>query len=225
MNSTRDTTFDQPGTVNYNANVAERIFAWFFSIVLHPVFIPVYIVLFLLYVHPTAFAGFSPGDKRQTFFIILLNLVFFPLLSVFLLKALGFVGSIKLNTRKDRIIPYIATGIFFFWAYTVFKEQRHYPLLLTSFILGIFLASSAALLANIYIKISMHAIGIGGMLAFMLIVLREGIQMPWLIAAAVLLTGIVCTARLIISDHSNREIIIGLLVGIITQWAAAIIIL
>lgn len=225
MNIQRDNSFDTPGIAGYGANVVEKVFAWFFSIIFHPVFIPLYVAGFLLFLHPTAFAGFSEGDKRQTLLIILLNLVFFPLLSVLLLRALGFVASVKLNTRKDRIIPYISSGIFFFWAYTVFKEQPHYPLLLTSFILGIFLASSAALLANIYIKISMHAIGMGGLLSFMLIVLREGIQMPWIVAAAVLLTGIVCTSRLLISDHSQKEISLGLVVGVITQWAAAVIIL
>ncbi len=224
MNSIRN-NFDRPGVANYHANPLEKVFAWFFSIVFHPVFIPVYVTFFLLYVHPNAFAGFSYEDKRQTLLIIVLNLVFFPLLSVLLLKALGFVNSIKLNTRKDRVIPYIASGIFFFWAYTVFKEQSHYPLLLTSFILGIFLASSAALLANIYLKVSMHAIGVGGLVAFMLVVLIEGIQMPWLIAAAVLVTGIVCTSRFLISDHSGKEMILGLVIGIVTQIAAAWIIL
>jgi len=207
-------------------NFAGRAYAFFFSYLFHPIFIPVYVVLFLVYVHPSAFAGFSDAQKRQTILIVALNLVFFPLISVLLLRAVGFIESIYLRTQKDRIIPYIASGIFFFWAYTVFKQQTQYPLILTSFILGIFLASSVALIANIYFKISMHAIGMGGWIGiFLLISNTQLMLMTWPICLVLLLTGLVCSARLLISSHKPADIYAGLFVGLITQIAAAIFIL
>src|SRR3954466_12372579 len=103
-----------------------RIFAAFFSYLFHPIFIPLYVCAFLIYVHPSAFAGFSEAEKKQTLLIVILNLVFFPLISVLLLKAVGFIQSVYLRTQKDRIIPYMAVGIFFFWTYTVFKQQDQY---------------------------------------------------------------------------------------------------
>jgi len=39
----------------------------------------------------------------------------------------------------------------------------------------------------------------------------------WPLALAVLLTGLVCSARLIASDHTKEDIILGLIVGIFTQ--------
>ena len=203
-----------------------KIYASFFSYLFHPIFVPVYVVLFLLYVHPSAFAGFSDAEKKQTILIVILNLVFFPLVSVLLLKAVGFIQSIYLRTQKDRIIPYIATGIFFFWAYTVFKQQTKYPLILTSFVLGIFLASSVALIANIYFKISMHAIGMGGWLGFFLVILNSrAMLITWPLCIVLLLTGLVCSARLLISNHKPPDIYAGLLVGIVSQIAAAIFVL
>ena len=203
-----------------------KIYAAFFSYLFHPIFVPVYVVLFLLYVHPSAFAGFSDAEKKQTILIVILNLVFFPLVSVLLLKAVGFIQSIYLRTQKDRIIPYIATGIFFFWAYTVFKQQTQYPLILTSFVLGIFLASSVALIANIYFKISMHATGMGGWLGFFLVILNSrAMLMTWPLCIVLLLTGLVCSARLLISNHKPPDIYAGLLAGIVTQIAAAIFVL
>jgi len=203
-------------------SVGEKIFAHFFSYLFHPLFIPVYVIVFLAYLHPSAFTGFSDHERKQSIFIVVLNIVFFPLISVLLLKAVGFIDSIYLHTKKDRIIPYMACGIFFFWAYTVFKEQTHYPLLLTSFIFGIFLASSAGLMANIYYKISLHAIGMGGWLGFFVIVYQDNsMQMSWPMAAVILLTGAVCTARFIISDHNRRDVYTGLLVGFVCQLVAA----
>ena len=206
--------------------IAGKIYAAFFSYVFHPVFVPVYVSLFLVYIHPSAFSGFSEAGKRQTLFIILLNLVFYPLFSVMLMRAVGFIESIYLRTQKDRIIPYIASGTFLFWAYLVFKQQPQYPLILTSFVLGIFLASSVALIANIYFKISMHAIGMGSWLGIFLIILKNNeMLMTWPLCAVLLITGLVCSARILISSHQPKDIYMGLLVGIITQFAAAMVIL
>ena len=203
-----------------------RIFSGFFSYIFHPVFIPLYITAFLLYIHPSAFSGFSVAGKKQTLLIVAFNIVFFPLISVLLLKAVGFIDSLYLRTQKDRIIPYIASGIFFFWAYLVFQKQSQYPLLLTAYILGIFLASSAALIANIYFKISMHAIGMGSVLGFFLILIRSNsMLMTWPFCIALLVTGLVCTSRLLVRSHDQKDIYGGLLVGILTQVAAAIAIL
>lgn len=210
---------DKPG-------IAARIFGNFFSYLFHPVFVPLYIIFFLLYIHPSAFSGFSEQEKKQTVLIILLNLVLFPLITVLLLKAVGFIDSLYLRTQKDRIIPYIASGIFFFWGYTVFKEQPQYPPVLTAFILGIFLASSAALLANIYFKVSMHAIGMGGWLGFFLLLFyRNSMLMTWPLCLALLITGLVCSSRLLLRSHEQKDIYGGLLIGMVTQWVAAVVVL
>lgn len=203
-----------------------KILAHIFSYLFHPIFIPIYAVAFLVFVHPSFFSGFSMAAKKQTLLIVFINAVAFPILAVVLLKAVGFIQSIFLKTQKDRIIPYMACGIFFFWAYLVFKNQTNYPLILSSFLLGVFLASSAALLANIYFKISMHATGVGGLLGIFLLIMKSNTMlMTWPLCIAIAITGLVCTARLLISDHSTKEIYIGLIAGLLSQFVAAIVVL
>ncbi len=193
----------------------------FFSYIFHPAFVPIYVIAFFVYVHPAYFSGFSAKGKLQTVLISAVNLVFFPLLSILLLKALGFIDSIFLHTRKDRIVPYMASGIFFFWAYTVFKKQEMYPPIMATFILGVFLAASAALIANIYFKISMHAIGMGGWLGIFLVIAKENsMLMTWPIALVLLIAGVVCTARLLVSNHTQKDIYVGLAVGFVSQLLA-----
>lgn len=198
--------------------------AVFFSYLFHPIFIPLYAAWFLIFIHPSYFSGFSSHQKSQTLLIIGLNIVFYPLLSVLLLKAVGFIDSIFLRKQKDRIIPYMACGIFFFWAYTVFKQQDAYPVILSSFILGIFLASSGALLANIYFKVSMHATGVGGLTGlFIIIASSDTMLMTWPLSAVILITGLVCTSRLIVSDHTQKDIYTGLFIGMLAQFISAFI--
>ena len=209
-------------TIFETKNTAWRISAQGISYILHPLFIPVYITYFLLYLHPYAFVGFSEDNKARTMIIVILNIVLYPLLSVLLLKALGFADSLYLRHQKDRIIPYIACGIFFFWTYTVFKQQPVYPVLLVSYVFGIFLASSVSLLANIYFKISMHAVGMGGWLGFFLILMKSHQTSMYLFLSIVLLlTGLACTSRLLLKSHRPFEIYSGLAVGVTTQLAAA----
>ncbi len=201
------------------SNLIVRVFANIISYCFHPIFIPLFVAYFLIYIHPYAFTGFSSSEKAQTILIVILNLILYPLLSVVLLKAVGFIDSLFLRTQKDRIIPYIASGIFFFWTYTVFKQQPAYPLLLTSYVLGIFFASSGALLANIYFKVSMHAIGMGGWLGFFLLLFQfNSMQMTWPLCLVLLITGIVCSSRLFLNAHNSKDIYMGILIGILTQF-------
>jgi hypothetical protein len=207
-----------------NIPIALKLPANFLSYIFHPIFIPVYVIAFLVFVHPSYFSGFSEKAKLQTVVISAVNLVAFPLLSVLLLRALGFIDSVFLRTRQDRIIPYMACGIFFFWAYTVFKKQELYPPIMATFILGVFLAASAGLIANIYFKVSMHAMGVGGMLGIAWVVANSNTMlMTWPMALAVLITGLVCTARLVVSNHSQKDIYFGLLIGIASQLVASFV--
>jgi hypothetical protein len=203
-----------------------KILAHFFSYIFHPLFIPLYVVYFLLFIHPSYSAGFDVRAKWQAILIVALNAVFFPLFCVLLLKGLGFIQSVFLHTQKDRIIPYIACGIFFFWTWHVFRQQTQYHPVFASFFFGVLLTSSAALLANIYFKISMHAMGMGGVIGlFLVIMFYNSMLMTWPLCLTFLITGIVCTSRLIISNHTGGDVYLGLILGVICQIVAALIML
>jgi hypothetical protein len=220
-----DFSEETPYTSVYSSPLL-KVPAHFFSVIFHPIFLPLYVMFFIVFVHPGYMAGFSMADKKQVLLIIMLNAVLFPLFTVLLLRALKFIDSFYLKTRRDRIIPYIACGIFFFWSYIVFKQQTQYPTIIPAFMLGVFLSSSLALLANIYFKISMHAIGAGGLIGIFFIIMRSNsMLMTWPLCLALLIAGIVCTSRLIVSNHTQREIYLGLAAGIVCQFAAALVVL
>ncbi len=197
-----------------------RIPAHVISFVFHPLFVPVYIIGFLLMV-PPYFLGFAPREKWIALVRFFVIYSFFPLVTVLLIKGLGFVDSIYLRSRRERIIPYIACGIFYFWMWYVLRNQPQFARELVQLALGIFLASSLGLIANIYMKVSMHAISMGILICFMSFITFHNSApiLPWLLAS-LLIAGLVCTARLIVSDHQSREIYIGLGVGMLCQYVA-----
>lgn len=196
-----------------------KAIAHFFSFVFHPLFIPVIAAWFLAFLQPGYFTGISPHDKVLIVIRVGYNTIFYPALTVLLLKALGFIKSIFLKTQRERIVPYIATNIFYFWMFLVFHNQPDVPVILTSFMFGAFLASSAALIANIYFKISIHALGVGSLCGLMLIIIFSGFTYAVFLTAMVffLITGIVCTSRMIVSDHKPVEIYSGIIIAILCQ--------
>jgi len=204
-----------------------RFFAHFFSYLFHPLFIPLYVTYYLAFINPEYFNGFSNAEKIRVLLSVAIDIVFLPVVAVLLLKGVGFIDSVFLKTQKERIIPYIISNIFFFWMYLVFRNQPAIPSILTAFIFSVFISSSVALLANIYFKISMHAIGVGGLLGFMLIILFTNTfysaTLPF--AIALLISGVVCTSRMIVSNHTQKDIYMGLLFGILCQIVSAYIIM
>jgi hypothetical protein len=199
-------------------------FSKLISYVFHPVFIPLYVTWFLTYVHPGYFAGFGVEGKRRVLLLVTFNAVLFPIVTVLLLKGLGFIDSLFLRTQKDRIIPYIASMIFFFWTQYVLREQPQVPRIIVAFMFGVFISSSAALIANIYNKISMHAIGVGGLIGVLLMVVYQNTMLMTLpLSVGFLIAGLVCSSRLMVSDHTEREIITGFAIGLVCQLVGAAI--
>jgi hypothetical protein len=206
-------TIPQPAGMRLVANIISYIF--------HPVFIPVYVTWFLLFVHPYLFAGFTERNKMIVLLQAFVMFSFFPLVTVLLLKALKFINTIHLKTQKDRIIPYVACGIWYFWIWYVWRSLPDYPPEPATFAKAIFIASFFGLMANIYMKVSMHAIAMGVVTAFMfLLAFTQDLSFSIYISIALLATGLVCTARFIISDHTQKEVYVGLLLGVAAMMAA-----
>ena len=73
-------------------------------------------------------------------------------------------------------------------------------------------------MANSFIKVSMHAISVGVMIAFMFIYsFLTDAHLGVFLSVALFVAGIVCTSRLINSDHDPIEVYLGLFIGIIAQ--------
>ncbi len=198
-----------------------RVAAKIFSYIFHPLFIPVYIGWFFVYV----LRLFPQNGAWQNTLVLIqffVNYTLLPLVTILLAKGLGFVDSIYLKTQKDRIIPYIATGVFYFWVWYVSKNQN-YPEAVVMFSLAVFIASSLGLIFNIYFKISMHALSMGVVLTLMLMLAYSiGVSFGFYLSLAFLIAGVVCTSRLINNDHHPFEVYAGLFVGALAQiiaWA------
>jgi len=198
-------------------NKSLRLLADLVSILFHPVFILPLAAAWIIYAMPSVRLSADPRHINLLFLSILLTDAMFPLVVVLLLKALNMVQSIRLSNQRDRIIPYIATMTFYFWSWRVMKFLPYAPASLVALHFGAFLAVSMALVLNSFMKISMHAAGVGGLLAFVVAVTFTNDISFIPLAAAALICGLVLTARQLASDHTNRELALGIAVGVVGQ--------
>lgn len=221
MNTVMNPSFESEGS---QQPAITRAFAHVVSIVFHPLFIPVYIAAFVLFVHPLLFAGFDEGRKLRLLATVVVNLAFLPLVTVFLSWRLGFISGMYLTTQKERIIPLAAAMIFYFWCWYVLRTLTDVPVIFRDFLFGSFLTIIAAWLMNIVHKVSLHALAAGGMVAFSVILLVriEG-GSAWHIGVAVLVAGLIASARLILGSHRPFDVYAGLFVGGLCQVVAIVI--
>lgn len=198
-----------------------RILAKVITYLFHPLFISSYVMAFLIFFHPFAFASFDHRAKVLKFINIAYVDAFLPLFSVFLAWRLKLIPSMLLRDQKERIIPYIIVMIFYWWSWRLYANWQEVPVVAIYFLLGAFLAICVAFFCNIFFKISMHAVAMGGTLMFFLLFgFHDAYASGLYIAVALLAAGLVCSSRLILSAHSGFEVWVGLLAGMATQWVA-----
>jgi hypothetical protein len=198
-----------------------KYLAHLLSYVFHPLFIPTYFFLYLMQVVPFEFVGITEWQLNMRLFSVAWLTAFFPAFAVFLLWRLKLSDSIFLRTQKERIIPYVITMFFYWWMYYLSRNFTDQPVALKFFYLGIFVASAIGLTVNNFMKVSLHAMGIAGLMtAVILVSVFYPVNNAIWALLTVLLTALVISARLVVSDHSKKELVVGLFIGICTQVAA-----
>lgn len=212
-------TIQLPETKKQNSFAS--ILAKFFSYVFHPLFIPTYFFIWTYLRFPAEFAALAQREVTLRLVGVFITTAFFPALTVFLLWRLKFISNIYLHTTRERIIPYVASMIFYWWMWYLAREFTDQALSLKFFYFGIFIATIPALILNSFTKISMHAMGVSGFITAMIIScfmfqLYYGLD----ISIALLIGGFVLSSRIYLKQHTMPEIFLGVIVGVLSQLIA-----
>jgi hypothetical protein len=212
-----------PEQINNNTQPkALRIVAEIISFVFHPIFFPLIMAVAIYKLVPGIFMGVQNKQVGLWMISIAVTAVFFPLFSVALMKPLGFIESFKMKTARERTIPLMATMIFYFWVSHVFNSiPGNPPLALKVLLLGNFWGIILLFIINIFTKISMHTAAAGGMIGIIIVLMMTShVNMTIPLFAALVLAGIIGTARMILGAHQRGDIWLGYIIGILVQLGA-----
>ena len=207
------------------------------SIVFHPLCILFYGFALLMLTNPFLFSGeIDKGILIIKFFVVSF---LFPVLVTLMMVGLKLVPSFQMHDKKDRILPLIATMLFYIWLFINLYSSARIPDPLVIITLGSILSLVMGFLINMVYKISFHAIGAGGMVGmgtliyaffahndFNLKLLGLGweISTKFLFIMTLLIAGLVMSARTYLKAHTLPQVYAGAALGFMGQMVAYFII-
>ena len=187
----------------------------FASYLFHPLWMPFAGSLFYFLFTPRFFPQEIIKAKLLAIAIIT---IFIPIVFYFLLKNLGKAGSIFLEDVKERKWP-----LFFFILLSIMVLHQvlniyNYPGLYYYF-LGILISAILGYIFTLLnIKISLHMMGIAGLLMFVTgFCVYFHLYFIYTISFLIIATGLTASSRLYYKAHSKWELALGLLTGLIPQ--------
>ncbi len=195
------------------------------SILFHPIFIPVYLAFIIVEFNPNNFANLHGRHYNVVMIMITILMVGFPLISLAIMRGLGMIQSFTMKDVKERFVPMIAVATFYLWTYMMFKPDSKTAFevdpLLSNMILGSVISIFLAFFFNSFYKISLHAIGVGGLVSVIMNIMpKASYDMTFVLIASILIAGLVVSARLYLKEHSNKEVSMGFLAGYFAQFFA-----
>jgi len=195
----------------------EKKAAQLFSIIFHPLLIPTYFLSILLNTQSYISFYIPFISKIKLIAFIFTSTFLIPLMLIYfvIFKANGLIQSLKMENRKERTYPFILTALLFYMIY-YFLKQNNIPVIniLASFIWVSTLIIVVALLINLVWKISIHMLGIGGLIGVWFVLNSKlFLNLYILIPILLLCAGLTGFARLKLNAHKPSEVYVGFILG------------
>ncbi len=185
------------------------------SFLLHPVFMPL-IGLYIIFNSGIYGIEVPVEFTKFVYLITLLCDVLVPLTFIPVFIYLRQTQQITLEDRKERLIPLFVASISLFFGY--YLVVRFSPIkILNLFLLACCVVVTIILLISVFWKISIHMAGIGGITALIAILsVSYKLDLTIILCIAILLSGLIASARLALNAHSPLQLLAGYGVGLFT---------
>ncbi len=204
------------------ASKAMVLSAHIVSTLYSPFYLPVvaFIVLFLF-----SYLNMLPMKFKLILTVqVYLFTILFPHLAIYLFRTLKGWTRRQMSKRERRYVPYalsiVSNGILLYMLYRI-----HMPRFALGVIGGALVIQLVCVAVNSRIKISTHAAASGGVIgALMAFSFIFAFNPTGWLCLAVFLCGMVCTARLILRQHTYAEIGWGVAIGVVSGFVSVLLI-
>ncbi len=190
------------------------------SVLMHPLLMPTLLFALLFYYAPVITHPINLKTANYLLLAVFITTFLLPMISITALRFSDFMTKDKLTAlsiphRQDRILPFFFTSLFYiittFMFFTKFRVNQVMVIVLAAATLIIILVSAI----TFFIKVSAHSASVGALIGFLL---GLGFKYPhermvWPLLLALLLGGMVMSARLYLDTHRPIDILIGSLLG------------
>jgi len=179
---------------------------------------PVCLASIILYIDPIYSVLLSPELKLATLVVLFVNTAILPLgLLVFLVKK-GVIAHYNVPDAKERRFP-LFVSILLYLVTIYFFRKPEIPTVLESMLLSVLVGLIAAMIINHFWKISLHLMGIGGVLGGLIALsVVNHFFLPGLCSFFILLAGLIAAARLRLNIHTPEQLIGGFSMGFVLSY-------
>lgn len=192
-----------------------RLLSQLVSYIFHPIFVPLAGTISYFLITPKYTTLEMRSGNILPIFILT---IIIPILCFFILKNLGIVKTIFLTRAEERKYPLMISLILLLMILLKVIPD-HYTQELYFFFLGLIAATSTSLLLLLIpFKTSLHMMGVGSILMF-LIALSIHFERNIVVAISLMFfaSGLVASSRLFLKAHSRTELLIGFMLGVVSQ--------
>lgn len=201
-----------------------RTVAKIISILFHPLLLATYLFAIVGFYFPVMLS-ISPQNSK-----IILGIVFgftfiLPVINIIMFRYFGTISSYTLHVRTERLVPFVAIAIIYlvmiFLFYTKLPVSINFNKLMA--IVTALVVFSAV--ATFFYKVSVHSLGASGMIGILLPLNKaiENSVLLWPTAIALVIAGLVMSARLYLNAHTFNEVIMGAFAGFSIGFAGMLI--
>ncbi len=187
--------------------------AQFVSIIFHPLLMTTYLVLLLGVLMPSMLL--VRQEHMLTFAGFIFGITFvLPTLNIFLFRQYGLISSLKMESRQERVLPFVLISFLYVITACLFIYQVHWSANFTKLMFIVAALGVAATVGTLISKVSVHSLSWWGAIGIMIPLNDAGdhsLLLPT--AALILIAGVVMSARLKLNAHTPREVMMGGVAG------------
>lgn len=204
-------------------NISNKVFiiiAQVISLVFSPFYLPVVAFLILFFY---SYMSYMPWTYNiQIIFMVYCFTVLLPRLGIYLYRKINGWTSHQLGKRERRIVPYFIS-ILSYAGLLILMNHLRMPRFTMGLILAALIVQIICAIVNSWIKVSMHAAASGGTIGILMafsLIFHFDPTFP--LCICILLNGVVCSARLVLRQHSMTDLWLGTLIGILCGFFSII---
>lgn len=195
--------------------------ARFISYLFHPLLMPTYGITAIYF--SNLVPGFNRYGINETLIIpggeyigwVFLLTALLPGSCAIYFKKVGWISSIQMPRKEERLLPFVVTGIFYVGLHYLpgFIYEAPTPFIINIFLLGSLLSIVLGVTVTFLWKISVHMIGIGGVTGIFFLLSVAATPQLNILILCVLLAGFIGYSRLALSAHTVPQVFAGFLLG------------
>ncbi len=192
------------------------------SLIFSPFYLPVFAFVVLFFF---SYLNYMPWTFNLAILLMVYTLtVLLPRLAIYAYRKLNGWTRYELSYRRRRYVPYVLS-ISCYATLLYLMSSLRMPRFTLAIVAGALAIQVVCALVNSWVKVSTHAAASGGVIgavaAFSALLNFD--PTGWL-CVSILLSGMVCSARLILRQHTLAEVGLGVLIGILCGFFCILLI-